>query len=67
MEHKKKVWPPVIEIVETGERFVSIVDCARRIGGSRQGIYDFYKGKQKTYMGFTFRDLRGRQNGVRRL
>lgn len=43
-----------VRIVETGEIFRSIRDCARKIGGDYSTIYQCLKGKRKTHLGFTY-------------
>ena len=43
-----------IRIVETGEIFESISECARRIGGYSSGISDCLAGRQSTHCGYHF-------------
>lgn len=43
-----------IRIVETGEVFESISECARRIGGSSGQISECLSGKQSTHHGYHF-------------
>ena len=49
-----KVKGTPVRIVETGETFDSISECARRIGGSQQHISDCLSGKQSTHRGYHF-------------
>lgn len=43
-----------VKIVETGEIFDSMSDCARAINGSVSGIYDCETGRQNTHRGYHF-------------
>ena len=43
-----------IRIVETGEVFESIHECARRIGGSQGTISECLSGKRSTHLGYHF-------------
>ena len=43
-----------VRIVETGEVFESIAECARRIGGSSGQISECLAGKQSTHLGYHF-------------
>lgn len=43
-----------IRIVETGEIFESLSECARRIGGTRGHITDCLAGRQSTHRGYHF-------------
>ena len=43
-----------VKIVETGEIFDSMSDCARAIGGTISGIYDCNNGRQETHRGYHF-------------
>ena len=43
-----------IRIVETGEVFESIHECARRIGGSHGTISECLSGKRSTHLGYHF-------------
>lgn len=43
-----------VKIVETGDIFNSLSDCARAIGGSVSGIYDCSTGRQETHRGYHF-------------
>lgn len=43
-----------VKIVETGEVFESMSDCARAIGGTVSGIYDCEAGRQDTHRGYHF-------------
>ena len=47
-----------IRIVETGEVFESISECARRIGGSAGQISECLAGKQSTHHGYHFEYVR---------
>lgn len=47
--HTKKV-----KVVETGETFDSMSDCARHIDGTVSGIYDCLTGRQSTHRGYHF-------------
>lgn len=44
-----------VEIVETGERFDSIIECAKAISGTSSGIHDCKTGRQKSHRGYHFR------------
>lgn len=50
---KKAEGTPIL-IVETGEIFESISECARRIGGYHQHISKCLAGKQSTHRGYHF-------------
>ena len=41
-----------VRIVETGEVFESISECARRIGGDQAAIWRCLAGKQSTHLGY---------------
>lgn len=43
-----------VRIVETGEVFESIAECARQIGGTPQGISNCLAGRQSTHRGYRF-------------
>ena len=43
-----------VRIVETGEIFESISECARRIGGAHSSIRNCLAGKQSTHRGYHF-------------
>ena len=45
----------MVKIIETGEIFESMSDCARSIGGTISGIYDCEKGRQSTHRGYHFK------------
>ena len=47
-----------VRIVETGEIFESVSECARRIGGSPQGIWNCLAGRASTCRGFHFEYVR---------
>lgn len=44
-----------IEIVETGELFESVSECARVLGAASSGIFACLSGKRKTCRGYTFK------------
>lgn len=44
-----------IEVLETGRVYRSVEDCARAIGGTRQGIYAYLEGRRDSYKGYHFR------------
>ena len=48
----KKITP--VRIVETGEVFESILECARQIGGSTGHISECLAGKRSTHLGYHF-------------
>ena len=43
-----------IRIVETGETFESMAECARRIGGHQSAIWRCLAGTQSTHLGYHF-------------
>ena len=43
-----------VKVIETGEIFESMSDCAKAIGGTISGIHDCKKGRQKTHNGYHF-------------
>lgn len=43
-----------IKVLETGEVYKSMTDCARAIGGTVSGLYDCEKGKQSSHRGYHF-------------
>ena len=43
-----------VRIVETGETFETLADCARRIGGTPVGILECLAGRQSTHRGYHF-------------
>lgn len=43
-----------VRIIETGEEFMTIKDCAKAINGTPSNIYSFFRGNNKSYHGFTF-------------
>ena len=49
---KRKVIP--VRIVETGEVYESIRECAKRIGGSEAHISECLAGKRSTHLGYHF-------------
>lgn len=46
-----------VKIVETGEEFYSLSDCARHINGHKSAISACLKGKVKTHMGYHYKQL----------
>lgn len=46
-----------IMVVETGDVFESISDCARKINGTVSGIYDCITGRQNTHRGYHFKEV----------
>ena len=46
--------PTPIRIVETGDVFESVSECARRIGGSRRNIWQCLAGRRSTHLGYHF-------------
>lgn len=47
-------WGSRIQIVETGEVFRSVRDCARYIGGDYGAIYACLRGDRRKHLGYTF-------------
>ena len=43
-----------VQIVETGEVFRTVRDCADHIGGDYASIYACLRGERKTHLGYTF-------------
>lgn len=43
-----------VRIVETGEEFKSVSECARAINGNDRHIHDCFSGKQHTHRGYHF-------------
>lgn len=43
-----------VRIVETGDVFDSITECAHAIGGISQGVHNYLSGQSKRYLGFTY-------------
>ena len=43
-----------VKLIETGEIFDSMSECARNIGGTVSGIYDCEIGKQSSHRGYHF-------------
>ena len=56
-QHKNTRKITEIKIVETGEVFKSIADCARHINGSGGNISNCLNGKISTYKGYHFKKL----------
>ena len=46
-----------VRIRETGEEFMNVHDCARRIHGTEACIYRVLKGERKHHLGYTFEYL----------
>lgn len=51
-----------IRIVEIGEVYESISECARRIGGCQASISNCLAGKQSTHRGYHFEYVRGQDD-----
>ena len=47
-------WGKRVQIVETGEVFRTVRDCARYIGGDYSGIYACLRGERKQHLGYSF-------------
>jgi hypothetical protein len=48
------VWGKRVRIVETGEIFRTVRQCARFIGGDYSAIYSVLRGQRATHLGYTF-------------
>jgi hypothetical protein len=48
-------WGKRVQIIETGEVFRTVGDCARYIGGDFSKIYACLRGQRNHHLGFTFR------------
>lgn len=46
-----------VRIVETGEIFGSLTDCANRVSGVKQGIGQCLSGKKKSYKGYHYESI----------
>lgn len=46
--------PKTVTIIETGETFRTVRECADYIGGHSSGISNVVYGKRKSHKGFTF-------------
>lgn len=44
-----------VEIVETGEVFESVNECAKRVGGQQSNIYGVLSGRIQTHKGYSYR------------
>lgn len=44
-----------VMVLETGDIFDSVVDCAKRLNGHPSGVYSVLSGKAWTYHGFHFK------------
>ena len=47
-----------VKIIETGETFDSLAECARHINGFKTAISACLRGKVKTHMGYHFEEIR---------
>lgn len=50
-------WGKRVRIIETGQVFRTVRDCARFIGGDYSSVYRVLEGKRRTHLGFTFEYL----------
>ena len=48
-----------VRIIETGETFESLTECAKHIRGFKTAISACLRGKVKTHMGYHFEEVRG--------
>lgn len=46
--------PRSVRVIETGEEFPSIKECARVIGGSKSGVSSCLQGRQRSHKGYRF-------------
>ena len=46
-----------VRIIETGEEFSSLTDCAKRVGGVIQGVCQCLNGTKKTYKGYHYEQI----------
>lgn len=46
-----------VRIIETGEEFGSLTECAEHVGGVKQGICQCLSGTKKTYKGYHYERL----------
>lgn len=46
-----------VRIVETGEEFESLTDCAKHVNGCKSGISACVLGKKKTHMGYHYEKI----------
>ena len=49
--------PRKVRIVETGEVFNTLSDCARHIGGTKTHVYECLDGVRKTHKGYHFESV----------
>lgn len=47
-------WGKGVRVVETGEVYSSVEDCAQGIGGARSHIYAVLRGERKTHLGYSY-------------
>lgn len=52
--HRNKVWGQKVRIIETGEVFRTVYDCAEYIGGNASCIYKCLRGERRTHLGYSF-------------
>lgn len=55
LDRRMKKMGHKVEIIETGDVFDSVDECAQAIGGYRNLIYKCLKGTAHTHMGYTFK------------
>lgn len=53
-ENRREGWGRRVRIVQTGEVFRTVGDCARHIEGDFSKVYAVLRGKRQTHLGFTF-------------
>lgn len=53
-ESRREGWGRRVRIVETGQVFRTVGDCARHIGGDFSKVYAVLRGQRRTHLGFTF-------------
>lgn len=51
---RREGWGRRVQIVETGEVFRTVGDCARYLGGDFSKIYACLRGARQTHLGYTF-------------
>jgi hypothetical protein len=63
LQHSRKethaVWGKSVRIVETGEVFRTVRQCARFIGGDYSAIYGVLRGQRAVHLGYTFEYVEG--------
>lgn len=52
--NRKSGWGKKVKILETGEIFRTVQDCARYIGGDHSKIYAVLRGERRHHLGFKF-------------